>query len=305
MSTMVSRYIPGSAGPCYVSLYLPKALPVCWVICFPPFAEEMNKCRSMMSAQARALADVGVAVVFPDLYGTGDSHGDFGDADWEVWCADMMEIVAWMRGQGAEQVCFWGVRLGCLLAAEVASRQEVSVNHMLFWQPVVKGQQALVQFLRLRMAASMMDGAQEKVGDLRVQLERGDSLEVAGYRLSPGLAEAIDELALIDMMPGNEVRVTWLDVSGSPDKPLSVASRKIIEAWQQSGLNVEAETVVGEPFWTTQEVAMAPGLIQRTCRAFTDETPEAGSRLLTKPESLPSATEFGEQSIPFDCGGEA
>jgi len=72
---MNSYFISGSVGPCFVSVYLPKTPATCWVLHFPPFAEEMNKCRAMVSAQARELANIGVAVVVPDLYGTGDSAG--------------------------------------------------------------------------------------------------------------------------------------------------------------------------------------------------------------------------------------
>ena len=45
------------------------------VLCVPPFNEEMNRCRSMITLQARALALLGIGTLLLDLHGTGDSAG--------------------------------------------------------------------------------------------------------------------------------------------------------------------------------------------------------------------------------------
>lgn len=298
---MISQFIEGSAGPCFLSLYLPDSNPRSWVLCFPPFAEEMNKSRTMMSAQARALTDVGVAVVVPDLYGTGDSGGDFADADWGIWRSDMTLLAKWIREQGGEQIYFWGIRLGCLLALDVARGLDEPVAGMLFWQPVSSGQQAMTQFLRLRMAASMMGGEQEKVGDLRKRLEQGENLEVAGYELSSSLVHAIDGLTMIDMVPEKGTSVTWFDVSGNPDKPLPMISRKIVEAWQQAGIEVVVETVVGEPFWTTQEIAMAPELNQRMTELLADSALVKKDNSGVKSADFPPEFLSNEQPVQFEC----
>ncbi len=55
----------------------------------PPFAEEMNKCRRMMALTAYALQAAGLDVLFVDLFGTGDSGGDFADGSLEVWRSDL------------------------------------------------------------------------------------------------------------------------------------------------------------------------------------------------------------------------
>ena len=48
----------------------------------PPFGEEMNKSRRMAALQARALAAAGFGVLQLDLYGCGDSSGEFAEARW-------------------------------------------------------------------------------------------------------------------------------------------------------------------------------------------------------------------------------
>jgi alpha/beta superfamily hydrolase len=42
-------------------------------------AEELNKSRHVAAAQARAFAAAGYSVLQIDLYGCGDSSGDFGE----------------------------------------------------------------------------------------------------------------------------------------------------------------------------------------------------------------------------------
>ncbi|MCP4268279.1 MAG: hydrolase 1, exosortase A system-associated [Candidatus Brocadiaceae bacterium] len=301
---MISKFIQGSAGPCYVSLYLPDSVsPKSWVLCFPPFAEEMNKSRSMMSAQARALASKGVAVVIPDLAGTGDSGLDFSEATWEAWQIDMIRLVEWIREQAAGKLYFWGIRLGCLLALDVACELDSPITGMLFWQPVSSGKQAMNQFLRLRMAASMMEGEQEKVDDLRKRLSQGGNLEVAGYEVSPSLVHEIDRKNLMDMTPNKEISIAWFEVSGSVDKPLTIISRKIIDNWQQSGVKVDAEMVVGDPFWMTQGTTMAPDLIQRMKTVFSDSVQKKNSQPVDL-TGLPTDPSFQERPVIFQCGGE-
>ncbi|TVO73588.1 hydrolase 1, exosortase A system-associated [Sedimenticola selenatireducens] len=301
---MQSRFIQGKAGAIHLSLFHPKNTTDSWVICFPPFAEEMNKSRKMMSAQARSWSSTGIAVVIPDLYGTGDSGGDFSDADWDTWCTDMLGLVAWIRGQGGKKIYFWGIRLGSLLALEVSKQLAGVVSGLLFWQPVINGQQSMTQFLRLRMAASMMDGTQEKVSDLRSRLEIEGALEVAGYELSSKLVSRIDELSMQNITPNAGLPVFWFEISSNTEKPLSIASKKIVDQWRQEGIDIDAELVAGDPFWTTQEITMAPSLIKRTTDALiANKSISEGESvfLLTDPEPQDF---ISEHTASFTCNNE-
>ena len=73
--TLFAIYYPPAAG-------VPRRDGVLYV---PPFAEEMNKSRRLVALQARRLAAAGFGVLVPDLYGTGDSAGDFAEARWSIW----------------------------------------------------------------------------------------------------------------------------------------------------------------------------------------------------------------------------
>jgi exosortase A-associated hydrolase 2 len=149
----------------------------------------MNKSRRMVAMQSRALADRGFNVLQFDLYGCGDSDGDFGDADWPQWRDDVVDAAQWWRAETGHMPVLWSMRAGCLLACEAAS--VIGAQQFLFWQPQPTGAQALQQFLRLRVAQQAFGSATQpraKTQDLRHAFVRGEALEVAGYLLSPGLA---------------------------------------------------------------------------------------------------------------------
>ena len=74
-------FLPAEPGFRF-GLYFPpcSTQPRGGVLYCPPFAEEMNKSRRMAALQARAFAKAGYGVLLLDLYGCGDSSGDFSDA---------------------------------------------------------------------------------------------------------------------------------------------------------------------------------------------------------------------------------
>ena len=72
----------------------------------------------MIADLANALAAQGVAALVPDLFGTGDSEGEFRDADWETWKADLDTAVAWTQEAGWPVKGVLAIRLGSVLAAE-------------------------------------------------------------------------------------------------------------------------------------------------------------------------------------------
>lgn len=231
------------------------------VLIVPPFAEEMNKSRRMMSLVAQALVERGVAVVIPDLYGTGDSEGDFEQADWDEWVTNICEVRRWSDGAGFPTEGIVGIRLGCALGIDALKRDGSSVKAAVLWQPIVDGARALDQFLRLRVAATAMNGnARESVTMLRDRLQGGEAIEVAGYRLSPRLAEQLSKVRL-DESGLIGVRSHWMEVVSNMDAATPAATARAIESLRARGCEVEYRRTVGEPFWVTTEIATVPPLI--------------------------------------------
>ena len=239
------------------------------VVYLHPFAEEMNKARRMAALQARRLAAEGFAVLQIDLYGCGDSSGDFGQARWETWQRDAREAMTCLRGRFRVPITLWGLRLGAALAADIGKEPDAGVDHLVLWQPVTNGSQFLSQFLRLRLASEMLasGAATTAVRELTDALRRGESLEIAGYELHPDLAAAIEGLKLKALTPAVK-RVDWLEVAADRSMPLRPASRRVLEAWRGRGLEVNAAQAVGEPFWSTIEIAECAELLELTTTAM-------------------------------------
>lgn len=240
----------------------------------PPFGEEMNKSRRMAALQARALAAQGIAVLQIDLHGTGDSSGDFADARWAQWLADVALGCQWLSARLGRPVGLWGLRLGALLALDYArspyAQGAAAPTRMLLWQPVHSGASHLTQFLRLRMANDMLaaGGAQKNgTAALREQLRSGTALEVAGYELAPELADALDALDLAQMAPP-ACPLHWFDVVAADGRPLTPASAKLVAAWRAQGADLEAQAVAGPQFWATQEIATCPALLAASSALF-------------------------------------
>ncbi|MCE3261604.1 MAG: hydrolase 2, exosortase system-associated [Pseudoduganella sp.] len=239
----------------------------------PPLAEEMHKARRMAALQAAALARQGYAVLQLDLHGCGDSAGDFGDASWDSWLADVAGGLRWLAatlGPALPQAPgLWGLRLGALLALDYARRPAgPAPGALLLWQPVLQGSAHLTHFLRLKLAAQMLgdDPAAGGTAALRAALARGEALEIAGYTLAPALALGFDALDAKGMAPSCPVH--WCEVVPEAGRPLPPAAARVLQAWQDAGTSVHACTAPGPQFWATQEIAEAPALLAATGAAL-------------------------------------
>ena len=239
-----------------------------------PFAEEMNKSRRMAALQARALAAQGHAVLQIDLHGCGDSAGDFSDATWDGWKQDLALGQRWLAQRAGLPVGLWGLRLGALLACDYASAPAVPVESLLLWHPVQNGKTFMTQFLRLRLAKEMMGESKEAASGttaLRAQLAGGESLEIAGYQLSPALALAIDALDLA-RLPSPAMPVRWLEALPAADRPLTPATLRLAEKWRAAGAALELQGVSCPSFWATQEITEAPELLAATMQLMNEAT---------------------------------
>lgn len=229
----------------------------------PAFAEEMNKARRMISLGARALAQSGYDVLLVDLAGTGDSSGEFGDASWDAWLEDLDAARTWLRARGDGPTWLWGLRTGCLLAQALHSKYDDQAG-LLYWQPVASGKQFLQQFLRMKLVGQLaVDGARSgSVRALRESLAGGAPLEVGGYQISPALADQLDRAELA--VPTRGTRVSWFEITSSEPATLGPVAQDRIALHQERGCIVTAESLLGDPFWQTQELSECPSLIERT-----------------------------------------
>ncbi len=237
------------------------------VVHVPAFAEEMNKSRRQVALAARAMADEGYAVVIPDLFGCGDSSGEFGEAGWDMWLHDILVVCRWAEGLFGGRLWMWGLRAGALLAVQAAN--SLPDCDVLLWQPVASGKLHLNQFLRLKVVNEALAEAATRSATvaLHARLRDGESQEIAGYLLPPSVARGLDAAELV-FPEGFSGRVVWLEVGAGDPSELMPRSQLIVGDLVRRGVTVAAAAVSGPLFWQTVEITECPILVRATTVAL-------------------------------------
>ena len=237
-----------------------------------PFGEEMNKSRRMAALQARAFTGIGFGVLQIDLFGCGDSCGDFREARWNIWMQDLAIATTWIENHVAAPVCLWGLRLGALLVLDFARSFETKIAQIILWQPVISGESFLTQFLRLRLANEMFAAsanAEKMTGTdmMRASLREGNFLEIAGYELAPDLAAALDSLKAADLAI-TKTPVHWFEIVPELGRSMPPSGAKVVGIWQRNEVDLAVHLVPCLPFWATQEISECPALVSATTNVF-------------------------------------
>ncbi len=250
-------FLPGPGGDRFILSFSPRAAPVGRLILLQPFAEEANKSRRMLSECARAAAGSGWQVLLGDVFGTGDSAGDFADANWDDWLADVVRFCDAVSGDKPLVLC--GVRFGALLAAGALQRG-LTADAVVLINPVISGKMALTQFLRLGAAGELGADASARIDTrgLRERLDRGETVEIAGYGLSPALAAGM-EASEFDLF-GGASRLGWIEIGSVAGGDLPPAAARTINRLRAKGADIQTEALVGPAFWQTQEIETVAGL---------------------------------------------
>jgi exosortase A-associated hydrolase 2 len=264
-----AEFIAGPRGDLFV-LYVPPAPEAADrgdLIFVPPFAEEMNRSRATVIAQAQALARAGTGVLVLDLYGTGDSDGAFADARWETWREDIRAAADWLCLQGRSRIGLWGLRLGALLALDTLFDDPERFSQVLLWEPVTSGKAYMDQFLRIGIAEGMETGGRSiTVDEMRLKLSRTEPVEVAGYVVSRILTHAIDRSDLPELAEALRAPVAWIDCS-PPGAERRALVEEVTRICAANGAPLDYAAVRTQPFWSVQNAAADPGLIAATVDA--------------------------------------
>jgi exosortase A-associated hydrolase 2 len=268
--------LPVGTGFRYCLLRLPArktTLRGCLLL-VPPFAEELNKSRRMIALAAERMAADNYAVLVMDYFGCGDSSGDFGDASWGEWLSDFERGYDWLASRYNNlPIWIWGVRAGALLATAGLKRIDRPAN-LIFWQPVVSGQLHLTQFVRLKFANAFLGqgSIRSNTQTLVKRLMAGETLEIAGYTLTPAIATGLagSELGVPSGFTGN---IVCLEVATAGNEDISPALRACAQSWREAGAAVRTQTTPGVPFWQTQQITEAPNLIEAMLTCLVEGAP--------------------------------
>ena len=237
-----------------------------------PFGEEMNKSRRMAALQARAFSNIGYSVLQIDLFGCGDSFGEFNEARWDIWKQDISFATKWLKKNSSTPIInLWGLRLGALLALDFACNSDDHIDNILLWQPVLNGKSFLTQFLRLQLVNKLLSDNYQRmqgIDALRSSLAAGSTLEVAGYDLASELAAAIDTLKISDLVV-LESNVHWFDVVADTNQSITPTKAEVMKKWKNDGNSLYIHPISCLYFWATQEITECPELITATTQLFT------------------------------------
>jgi exosortase A-associated hydrolase 2 len=270
-------FMPAGPGERFC-LFHPAAGPAARgaILYLHPFAEELNKSRRMAALQSRAFAAAGYSVLQIDLYGCGDSSGEFVQARWHIWKHDLALACLWLAQRTGAPLWLWGLRLGALLALDAARQPPVALQGLILWHPVFKGKSCIDQFLRMHAAGHMLSAASsgmpaaqadQPAPGARRQLAAGAIVEAGGYALAPELAAVIDRQdagAAVPAMP-----VYWFDLAAPAGTAgLGAAAARQAAAWRQAGAGLSIHAVDGLVFWSSIEIVECRALLSATAALF-------------------------------------
>ena len=264
---IIPTFLDSPQGRIFVIHRIPRSLKIrSGVVLVPPFAEELNRSRRMLTLLADALAEGGHHVMLPDFYGTGDSEGEFSEASWSGWLDQLVHCFASMQSDyGISRYSLVAVRTGALLVADCLQRLPPSLGKLVFWLPVIDGDVYLNQFLRLRLASNMLAG-DERVNtqSLKQLLADGEVVEVAGYALTSAVADGLLNSSLKRIDVSSLPETCWIDLVAREGVAPPLPNRNLIETWDEAEVNVQHRAVAGELFWNSAEIIENPELVSRT-----------------------------------------
>ena len=268
---MTPRFVQVNGRSLYCAHFFnPQVQPRFRVLIAPPFAEELNKCRRLLALVARRLADQGCEVLFPDLFGTGDSAGDFSEARWRIWAEDWAALDEWfMRNSAAPRPAYLCVRSGVLLLAAARGRlHDFGRARIVLWQPVLECDRFLRAFLRLRTVSDRLAGRAESRRDLDDHLGSGHAVEIAGYELAAEMVAEMTELKLkaSDLAGCAEIRV--MEFRSNPNPVMSPTTSEFIDALQREHTEVIGAAIECEQFWATRDVVSPSAALSATMLAL-------------------------------------
>lgn len=212
------------------------------VLVVPPFAEELNRSRRFLTLLRNKISSAGSTTTLVDLFGTGDSEGEFANATVEIWLDDLIRIAEQYHTADTGTLSLLGVRSGCLLIEKLLQDSAYlqfgeKVNSVVYVQPEISGYDVIQRMLRARVAAKRFAGDKSETTEmLWSSLEAGYTVNTSGYAIGSALALGMRSL-LIDPQALPPIKsARWLSLLESDEIPY------INKLWH-------AQQILSRPFW--------------------------------------------------------
>lgn len=234
------------------------------ILCLPSITEEMNLSRAVVAKQAQRFANENLPCFVLDYYGTGDSEGEFEQANTDIWLENILTAGEFMQQQGITKIILWGIRFGALLVLTHQEKlhQQLPISKQILWKPVTNGKLFAGQFLRIKQANAMMNAASSKEkGDKvnwREHVFAGNNVEVAGYLLTKAMLQSMELLQINkEFQPLSPLE--WFELAAKEPTPLT---KRLSAQWDDEIAKVHCFDC--PPFWQVPEVFSLTKLEQLT-----------------------------------------
>ena len=157
------------------------------VILCPPIGLDYFAAHRAYRLLAQELAARDLAALTFDYFGTGDSAGSGSDVtELRQWTEGIGHAITAAKQAGAPSVILVGMRMGALLAAQVAE-ESGDVDHLVLWDPCSSGR----SYLRAQRSLHLV--SHPTLGETR---REDGAVEIPGVLLSAGLAAELSALPL-------------------------------------------------------------------------------------------------------------
>lgn len=218
------------------------------VLCAPHFEEKLWAHRVLVDAARRASAR-GHAVFRFDVYGHGDSEGEFEDTALSDLVGDVADAWNEMAGRSGAPPVLVGLRFGATLAALAAARLGARAA---LWEPILDLEAWLQEMLRANLTFQIRQHGKvvKNRAQLAADLGRGQTVTLDGYGLTPRFyREAVEgsrwsETEFPGRCPG-VLAVSFRGRGAPAPAPLEQAATR----WA-SATSCERATVEEEAVWT-------------------------------------------------------
>ena len=162
------------------------------VLIAPPIGGEASAGRRALRHVALSLAERGFVSLHFDYHGTGDSSGNFDDAERDrAWVDSVVEAARYLRSLGLTSISTVGMRLGATTVGVAADVHDLQFSSMVLWDPCESGR----SYLREQSALQALSRE-----DFRV--DTNGSIETSEFLFTQQAAAELRKLSLSDGSPG-------------------------------------------------------------------------------------------------------
>jgi exosortase A-associated hydrolase 2 len=245
--TETAYFLPLGDERLFAFLHRPKGPCHGGAVLCAPFAEEKLWSHRVFVSFARELATRGYAVLRFDFRGEGDSDRTFEQSDLESRLEDTAAAIDELKRQVPEvtEVTLVGLRLGATIAAAVAAKRD-DIDRLVLWDPVTDGAEYMQSVLRTNLMAQM--AMHRKVLESREQLierlDRGETVNVEGYRISGPLFRGVSGLRLPEVLSARKRPCQIVSIAARPSPP-----REDLASIASAFAHVQVASAVEEAFW--------------------------------------------------------